>query len=188
MVYQPRVVQMFRIVTDLEKRFSCPGAALKYYSGQPVFPKIPRHRLLFEDGVTPRICVAPTVEDCITAIGVEKFSYSSCFWGTAPMRDFETCEVFPIIIQKFGNNEAYYKPSYREVPDVAWTNEMWIREPATPIDTKLVWLDGGSIFANYSEDSEGNEGPIICMDVQFHLDPPPWGLHPWLKNTADIPI
>lgn len=181
MVYQPKVVQMFGIVTDLEKRFICPEAALEYYSGQPVFPRVPRHRLLYENDITPRICVAPTLEDCITAIGVEKFSQCCRYCGDYPVFDCLSNKIYPIIIQEFGLDEPYYKPSANEVSDVAWTREAWICQSATPIDTELVWLHNRSIFA---DGLEGDEGPLICVDVSFLSGPPQWGVHPWLNNMV----
>ena len=62
---------MYRIEANLENRFPDLKTALAAFSKDiEVMPVLPATRNEREDSTTPRICVAPTLEDCITGIGV----------------------------------------------------------------------------------------------------------------------
>ena len=96
---------MYHLVANLEERFACIGEALEHYAPDlPVFPKVPASRMLFEDGITPRICVAPSVEECITAMGIRRFE--RCIADEC-IPEYLKNEVYPVLLLSFSENEDY---------------------------------------------------------------------------------
>lgn len=81
-----------------------------------LIPKTPSHFLtkhLLEEGITKRVCFAPSIKSCLRAIDAKK-------------------NKIYYIYQPNGINEKYlYKPSREEVPDVSLTHEIWYLKPVS---------------------------------------------------------
>ena len=77
-------------------------------------PRIPTNSWFidngYEDGKTPRICVAKSIDNCLTAIG----------------DDIKGMVLNVYIIESINEELKTKKPSKEEVPDVEITNEIWI--------------------------------------------------------------
>lgn len=62
---------MYHIEANLENRFGTLWNALTAFStDKEIRPWIPETRADREDAQRPRICVAPTIRECFTAIGL----------------------------------------------------------------------------------------------------------------------
>ena len=72
-----------------------------------------------EDWKTPRICVAPSIDGCVSAI-VDSIldPYGMKFWVHVPIN----------LIDLFNNHDVYC-PSVRQVPDAEATGEHWLKAP-----------------------------------------------------------
>lgn len=68
----------------------------------------------YEDSKTPRICVAKSIDNCLTAIG----------------DDIKDMVLNVYIIEPINEELKTKKPSKEEVPDVEITNEIWILNKA----------------------------------------------------------
>ena len=87
----------------------------KDLDGKTLQPRVPDNYFTkrgYEDGETPRVCFAPSIDQCLMAIsqkcdGMEFYVYS------------------PIAVDK----NCLYKPSTKEVPDSTITGETWITCP-----------------------------------------------------------
>lgn len=91
------------------------------------YPRIPKHRIEQEESTTPRVCVAPTIEDCLT--GIPDGGYGL---RTLLNNNNNKIKVFRIDTHKLGIQNQDVLPSvhlFREglVPDAATTNETWIK-------------------------------------------------------------
>lgn len=169
---------MYHVAANLEGRFNSVDEALRFYTS--VFEaKVPKTRSPGEDAVTPRICVAPTIEDCMSGIGLLG-RLRRCLGGNDGAYSYAVAgnEIYPIIIVEFSKDEDYYKPTIDEVPDVDITNEYWIRYDALPISVRLVWLD------MYSIKWKSEDKPEICKQVEYYDIPPNWGNHPWINGKG----
>lgn len=179
---------MYHVIANLEKRFKSVDEVLSYYSPQhPIYPRIPATRMLCEDSMTPRICVAPTIEDCFTAMGADRFL--RCMSCHLPFDEKECLEVYPILLLSFSPWEDYHAPSETEVPDAVVTNEHWLREAAYPETVDLLWLASDSTIWNeiWTEDNNApgfGQGQEICTMVDYLEKPPVWGIHPWLDGNG----
>lgn len=175
---------MYHVIANLEKHFRSADKALEYYDLQfPIIPKIPSTRMSREDGITPRICVAPTIEDCFTAMGMHRFL--RCVESFLHFDTPEEKEVYPFLLLSFSQFEGYYTPSEKEVPDVGVTNEHWLRKPACPETVDLLWLTSNSIAWDQDINADDfGQGSEICAVVDYLKEPPAWGIHPWLDGRG----
>ena len=100
-----------------------------------LIPRIPENILIDENQEEPRICLAPTVEDCLTAIGSKRLEivferYNNNLSG------------IPILIKEFANLDPKWliKPTTEDVPDSEITNEHWYLETCKPSNVYVKWL------------------------------------------------
>ena len=64
---------MYKIIANIDDKFDSAEEALDFYDGRVVKPTIPSTRSSDEDSTTPRICVAESIENCISSIGYTCF-------------------------------------------------------------------------------------------------------------------
>lgn len=120
----------YHIVTYLED-------VLKSYNTDTIIKaRIPLNKMKEEDGFTPRICVAKSLEECVTAISILGI-FRLCLSSNEDMTSYadKGLEVYPIIVLTF--KEKLYKPTKEQVPDIDRTNEYWIMHDAKPIGAEL---------------------------------------------------
>lgn len=166
---------LYHVSAPLEGRFQSLEEVQLHIAIPPIFkPRIPFSRLPGEDNKTPRICLAPSLEDCITGMGVNLFHRcinDNCF-------AVDGREVYPILVSSFWTEDLdLYKPSSEEVPDVEETREIWALNQAIPAYVDLIWLGMDSVFVPW-------ENEHICEYVRFFKEPPEWGNHPWLNGKG----
>lgn len=170
---------MYHVMANLEVRFSSLEEALTWCESSAwLYPRVPDSRTCIEDDVTRRICVAPTVEQCFTGIGLLG-RFRRCLAANEDAFSYVTTrpEVYPIIILTYSPDEEYYIPSVDEVPDVELTHERWLRYPAEPVYADLVWLTPYSIIW-----AETN--CTVCESVRLLDEEKPFGDHPWLNGKG----
>lgn len=177
-------LRTYHIVTCLEDHFDSIYAAMNAYrAGVRLTPRIPKSKMKQENATTPRICVAPTLEQCVTAIGVmgifrrccgsEEDAYSYTIAGL---------EVYPVIVLTF-EEDTYYTPTEEDVPDIRDTDELWITHSAAPISVELKWLNYGSLGVKEIEGYD-SKSRYVCDRVTF-VKPERWHIHPWLTGTGN---
>lgn len=80
-----------------------------------LMPKAPSNILThynMEDGITKRVCFAPSIKSCMRAVG----------------RSFGSKELYVYV--PVGINQRYLKkPTVKEVPDAGFTHEIWYLKP-----------------------------------------------------------
>ena len=173
---------MYRIIANLEEKYKTLDEAINDFSiDKYISPVIPYSHMPEEDNTIPRICVAPTLEDCINAMGILG-RFRRCCAANEDGKSYEYWgkEIYPIIILEFSDNEDYYKPSKEFVPDVDTTNEYWITYPTKPISVKLKWVHPRSVI--WDEELAEEENTFKCIELDlldapdsFHSD------HPYLN-------
>lgn len=84
-----------------------------------IHPSIPKHPAKGEDTITPRICVAPTIPQCIKALELTNFITKD----TPSIKVF----VYFTVIDERNSDILLYNPI--NVPDDWLTGEMWIKTP-----------------------------------------------------------
>ena len=87
----------------------------KDLDGQTLEPRVPDNFFTkngYEDGETPRVCFAPTIDQCLMAIS-------------------QKCEGIEFYVFTPDNvpKENIYKPTVKEVPDSKITGEIWVTCP-----------------------------------------------------------
>jgi len=132
---------------------------------QPVFPWVPVHAMLDEDTMTPRICVAPSIEQCF--MGCTLYPFRRCCSKVQGMLQYRGLpgEAYPIIVNVF-DADAPYVPSANEVPDAQDTGEMWLLEESTPIHRAMYWLTTDAIEAYGPESFPAKDWPKWA---DFHM-------------------
>ncbi len=87
-------------------------------SNKVLTPRIPKNSWFidngYEDNKTPRICVAKSIDNCLTAIG----------------DDIKDMILNVYALEKVEEELIIKKPSKEEVPDVEVTDELWILNKA----------------------------------------------------------
>lgn len=177
-------LRTYHIVTCLEDHFDSIYTAMNAYrAGVRLIPRIPKSKMKQENAVTPRICVAPTLEQCVTAIGImgifrrccgsEEDAYSYTIAGL---------EVYPVIVLTF-EEDTYYTPTEEDVPDIHDTDELWITHNAAPISVGLKWLNYGSLGVKEIEGYD-SKSRYVCDRITF-VKPERWHIHPWLTGTGN---
>lgn len=169
---------MYHVIANLELKFNNLNQAVRYASAKPfIIPAIPATMMSEEDRNTPRICVAPTIEDCITAIGLFG-TFRRCLNDNPDTKSYENDdEAYPILILEFENG-GEYTPDKHQVPDVETTHEHWLLNPAKPKKISLKWLNSYSIKIQ-----ENENGQAICKSVKF-LESTENYHHPWLDGAG----
>ena len=110
---------MFHVVANIDSRFPSLMAALAVYNyDTPVRPEKIFSAMPGEDAETPRICVAPTIEQCITGIGLLG-RFRRCLEANEDAKSYATMgrEVYPILVLQFADDLPYYTPTSEQVPD-----------------------------------------------------------------------
>ena len=111
-----------------------------------IFPRVPQNHMFSEDTKQPRICVSPSLDDCLTAIGLD-------FVGITFAKNIITTKsqnpiselTFPFVIRTYDitqNTESIlHNDKVRAyVPDADVTHECWIVQPTKPQNIYLAWL------------------------------------------------
>lgn len=176
---------MYHVIAPLEARFpdlqSARDYAARLRSGQEtVKPSVPDTAQDGEDKTTPRICVAPYVEDCITALGVTGL-FRRCLNSREDAKSYENDdEAYPIMVLKFADGLDYIKPTKAQVPDAGSTHEHWLLTPASPVDAYIAWLDAYSI--KYKDMTRrGGPSRIQCTGAVYVRNINMMS-HPWLDG------
>lgn len=172
---------MYHVICNLEPMFESLNDAVRYVKRRPeLTPKIPRTAMPLEDRTLPRICLTPSVEGCMTAIGVLGM-FRRCLNAHPDTKSYENAdETYPVIICEFPDEipgNPYVIPSEAQVPDVGLTNERWLMMPARPSKMELRWLD------QYSLDIDTNAERTVCTGVKFVENPEKYH-HPWLDGRG----
>lgn len=171
----------YHVVADLEKRFGSAEEAVAAYTDALMIPQVSPRRMDDEDGKTLRICVAPTIEGCITAL-LNLLLFERCFatgGGVALWKNEH--EAYPILVLSFLNPSNVYTPTKAEVPDVERTGEAWIMEPTKPDSVQLYWLGYNSIDVGSRPISYNS----VCRSVRFLTEEQlAFKCHPWLNGRG----
>lgn len=91
-------------------------------------PRVPKNYLTkngYEDGETPRVSFAPSIDQCLA--GLSQNLDDKTFYVYEPV-DISKCEV--------------YKPNKKAVPDSEITNELWITNPVEIKQVKKIKITG----------------------------------------------
>lgn len=172
--------RMYRVLSELETSFNSLADAKRFCGRNlTVFPTIPRHASELEDKTTPRVCLCTRLDDCFSAIGLLGV-FRRCLSRNEDAKSYmlDGLEVYPIIVQTFKGCKAY-KPTAKEVPDVARTGEVWSLGPVQPVFTGLRWLDMESILW---DDNDCRK----CASVRFVRGSLTGRHHPWLDGKGHI--
>lgn len=100
--------------------------------GKTLRPRIPKNYFTengYEDAVTPRVCFAPDVGKCLTALS-------------------QNCSKKTYYVYEPVGKHDVYKPNDVAVPDSKVTDELWVREP---VQLKRV----GKIYCSGDDGKEG---------------------------------
>lgn len=157
----------------------------------PMSPWVSSHTMPGEDGKTPRICVAPSIEECV--MGCTLYAFRRCCAKVRDMKQYAGLEgeAYPIIVNTF-DVENPYVPTPQEVPDAADTGEMWLLEESTPIRREMLWLTPDSIEAYgqemYPDDywpEWGDFHQVEWVNLLTTKEALERGLnHPWLNRRG----
>lgn len=176
-------MKVYHVVCSLENRFRSLSEAKEHYS-KVIYPRIPNTAGIYEDKTTPRICVAPTIEGCLTGIKLLG-RLRRCLAANEDAMSYETLglEVYPIIILEFDVPESIlYKPLKHQVPDVDITNEYWITQPIKANRVSVKWLNPRSIIW---EETHRQEMWYKCKKVIFTRSIKGRN-HPWINGRGNI--
>ena len=179
---------MYHIVTNIDSRFTSLEQALSVYNtDSEVVPRIPYSVVVPADIAKPRICVAPTVEQCLTSIGLLK-NFRRCLSANKDAVSYATAglEVYPILVLTFDDALSYYKPFLVDVPDCDVTNEKWLQTATKPTNVEVRWLGMYSILYQKTA-SIGKRTPIYeCTSIKWIDDAESGYNHPWLNGKGHI--
>lgn len=177
---------MYHVVANIDTRFkSLAEARVAYNTKTPIHPAKIFSAMEDEDSETLRICVAPTIEQCITGIGILG-RFRRCLAANEDAKSYETDsrEVYPILVVKFADDLPYYEPTDEQVPDQSITEERWLLEPAKPVSVQLAWLGMRSII--WREEPRALHG-YACNSVDLdYVFFPPDKDHPWINGRGHV--
>lgn len=176
-------MKVYHVACTLENRFRNLQDAVLSYSGI-ITPGIPVTAGEYENRTIPRICVAPTIKDCLTGIKLVG-RLKRCLAANEDAKSYETLgrEVYPIIILEFNiPKNKLYKPTKDEVHDVDITNEYWITQPVKADKVIVKWLYSRSIIW---EETHDRNLWYKCKRVRF-VDDLTGRNHPWLNGRGSI--
>lgn len=178
---------MYRVLTKLESIFIDLEDAQRHCECNPiVYPRVPATASPHEDKQTKRICVSPTIEGCLTGIGLLG-NLRRCLSANEDAFSYATdgLEVYPIIVEEYSNSESYYKPTIWEVEDQMQSGEHWIRYPTRPLSCQIFWLDMFSII--WKEVPTWYGKPVYaCDSVTMWRRPMPAHKHPWFNGLGHV--
>jgi RimJ/RimL family protein N-acetyltransferase len=107
--------ELIKLYESVEKEPELYCISQEDLDGQTLEPRVPDNFFTkngYEDGETPRVCFAPTIEQCL--MGLSQNLKEKEFYAFSP-------EEVP--------EENIYKPTTKEVPDAEITDETWITCP-----------------------------------------------------------
>lgn len=173
---------LYRIAANIDSMFPNAQEALNYFNQTPLIPQIPLTAAEHEDKTIPRVCVAPTLKNCITAISVMG-RFRRCLAANTDAKSYEThgLEVYPVIVQYISAREAVDPPK-GAVPDLRYTHEKWLMKPTMPLKNELRWLGMRSIIWHYAPKYWLG---YTCQDVRW-VTPGPNSTHPWLNGKGHL--
>lgn len=147
-----------------------------FFEGNTFTPRIPRHRDFGEDGVTPRICVAKTIDGCVTAMPNGNLNFSKLLANTNGI-----LKVFRVDTHKLGINQASiieWDELYRHdlVRDAYWTEEAWITESFTVPEEDIFYItpiyweadEVDNVSFKIREAAESLDGDLVKTYYQHH--------------------
>lgn len=116
-------------------------------------PKVPETRLPSEDAMTPRVCAAPTILQCIYS---KMLFLSENLWKSGRMKFFVyECDA-PV--------EFITQPTECEVDDVWITSEMWVTKP-------LLWHRKGTYCMKVGKTLVPKSRHVQYFVNSFDFDP-----------------
>lgn len=121
-------------------------------------PRIPQNTLPGENANIPRICFAPSIEDCLNAMG-ERFIEDG-----KPGTPFL---AFPFFVQRTDPALRTAQKIARWVPDAEWTNEHWYLRPLT-LKGRLMRVNDFSDYTFYDA-GEQHRSLIYKMLIEQHF-------------------
>lgn len=141
-------------------------------------PRIPDSRMGKEDNTQNRVCVAPTIEDCIKAHPSILLYMNS--WDICQRVRVEECMAHKHYLLEHGKSGFLCKLYYFEVekefvvtneelqknnlvPDADITNEHWITTNIQPVDTAYILVERANV--EYCIDT----GSILQEDIKFSI-------------------
>lgn len=127
---------------------------------KPVLPSVPEHTMDRENKTIKRICTAPSLDDCLTALGPNLIGLYAC---TTMMQQHEhqvslsniLSEVtFPFTVARFEvdrKDPNVFLPGtiIDYVPDAFLTQECWLTKPEVPDTVEQLWLVNGKISEEF---------------------------------------
>lgn len=117
----------------------------------PIYPVIPTDTIPGEDKDTKRICTAPTLDDCLTALGPSAIGIKAiqAYMRAFPGKHLDSSLItFPFTDFRFSmryDDPDLVFPNRQLVPDVYKTDEVWITKPVAPDFCDHLWLVDGKI-------------------------------------------
>lgn len=181
----------FHLMTDIEHRFKNLEQAEAFVKDLndkklKIEPTVPRTAMPDEDHTTPRICVAPSLEQCALAIGPTGVLRRCCNAHPDAFSYVTTgLEVYPVIILEFDTDDIV-EPTSEQVPDVNLTDECWITKPLYPTQARLVWLDPWSL--EFLDEDPDALDKFIPSRLSYDVTDAVQGRynHPWLNGKGHI--
>lgn len=119
-------------------------------------PRVPNEYIMdYEDDITPRISASPTIEQCLTAMSDDSYMFY----------------VYVIDI----TGVRTHKPTILDVPDVEYTEEIWIMEEVEPYLIGEVKVGRGKHLADVDLDKpyydegqpETNENYVSLFEYDY---------------------
>lgn len=142
-------------------------------------PRIPHFTMGREDTVTPRICVAPTIEGCVQAhpsvlVFLNPYELSLVDYLLDEKRNEQVyllshgtsgilCKLYTFEVDKSKVKTDTELLASKLVPDVNNTNEHWIVESMSPTKVEYVLIQKAEVETCYETDR------IIREDIQFKV-------------------
>lgn len=147
-----------------------------------IYPHIPKNRLNGEDGSIPRICVADTLDGCLTSMGFAHTCIEEI--QRVMLHEQELCDNpkheaplwtslwkrlrFPFTLLTFeidqGDPALRYPDELTDlVPDASWTGEHWITRPTLPFNIEHVWLYDAKTEEAMVATQDGLYGSILFV-------------------------
>ena len=128
-------------------------------------PRVPCRRMKGEDDKIPRVCVSPTIKQCLLAIdGVRELSFSKIMFDDVGWFVYKT------------DAEAFY-PGFNLVPDSDITNEHWIltKSKFVLVGTVAYSREEDSVYVLYTDGIRENIDSQISFvecDTTINFTPP----------------
>ena len=168
---------LYHVMSDLETRFRTLDDVKEFIKNPRMTPAVPWSAMDGEDKTTPRICVAPDIESCVTAVK-PLGRFRRCLNAHPDAKSYENDdEAYPVLVLTFPDGIEDVVPDKTQVPDAALTGERWILRPVIPQTVELRWLGAYSVMLD--------EDMARCTGVTFLTDSELKSMHhPWLDRKG----